>query len=76
MNHLYQVTKHIFTLATRKLESSKVGKPMKRIAAQNMCDKYNEEESRWNLNQTPESHLNVVSYTCVLVKAPVAQETA
>jgi hypothetical protein len=67
MSHLFQVVRHTFTLATGKAESTKVGQPGKRTKAQDLCDKYNEEESRWNLDGTA-LPLVIVSYTVQLVK--------
>jgi hypothetical protein len=62
----YQVTKHVFTLATRKLESSKVGNPCKRTKAQDLCDNLNDKQGR--ASPTPETEGQMISYTTSLVK--------
>lgn len=69
----YQVTKHIFTMGTRKLESSKVGNPCKRTKAQDLCDSLNDKQAR--ALPVPETEGQMISYTVALVKASPIHET-
>lgn len=71
--HLYQVIKHVFTTATRKLESSKVGQPCKRTKAQDLCDNLNDKQAR--TLPSPETEGQMISFTTALVKAAPIHET-